>query len=84
VIFADGGGRAHAPAVDKPAEQLPAVRAQTRTVLIVAEVLHASALADMQRLVAAVGDELDRVWSAGPRTGVLTSSSPHFGLDEIT
>jgi hypothetical protein len=52
--------------------------------LIVAEALHASAQPDMQRLVAAIGDELDRVWSAGPRTGILTSSSPRFELDGIT
>jgi DNA/RNA-binding domain of Phe-tRNA-synthetase-like protein len=84
VIFADGGGRAHARRWTNRQSSHSAVREQTRTALIVAEALHPSAHPDMQRLVAAIGDELDRVWSTGPRTGILTSSSPRFELDGIT
>src|SRR5262249_51371913 len=81
VIFADGDGRAHARRWTNRQSSYSAVRKQTRNALIVAEALHPSAHPDIQRLVAAIGHELDRFWSAGPRTGVLTSSSPRFELD---
>jgi hypothetical protein len=46
--------------------------------LIVAEALHASARADMENLVTTLAGELESVWSARPRTSLLTSSSPAF------
>ena len=81
VIFADGAGRAHARRWTNRQSSYSAVGEQTRTVLIVAEALHASAHSDMQQLMAVIGDELDRVWSTEPRARVLTSSSPRFELD---
>jgi DNA/RNA-binding domain of Phe-tRNA-synthetase-like protein len=83
VIFADDAGRAHARRWTNRQSSYSAVRGQTQAVLIVAEALHASAQADMKRLVAAIADELDRGWSMRPRTGVLTSSSPRFELEGI-
>jgi len=44
----------------------------------VAEAMHDSARADIERLVATMADEIDAVWSATPTTGVLTSASPRF------
>jgi DNA/RNA-binding domain of Phe-tRNA-synthetase-like protein len=83
VIFADGAGRAHARRWTNRQSTYSAVRDGTSQVLIVAEALHASARADMENLVTTLADELESVWSARPRTSLLTSSSPGFELDEI-
>jgi DNA/RNA-binding domain of Phe-tRNA-synthetase-like protein len=83
VIFADAAGRAHARRWTNRQSSSSAVRDGTSRVLIVAEALHPSARADMERLVTTLADELESVWSARPRTSLLTSSSPVFELDEI-
>lgn len=55
-----------------------AVRDTTTAVLIVAEAMHASATADVERLVATIGDELSGVWSVTPKTAILSESAPRF------
>jgi DNA/RNA-binding domain of Phe-tRNA-synthetase-like protein len=74
VIFADAARRAQARRWTNRQSRYSAVRDETTSVLIVAEALHASAQADVQRLVSTLADELDTVWSIRPRTGLLTKS----------
>ncbi|MBY5795463.1 hypothetical protein GFL91_32065 [Rhizobium leguminosarum bv. viciae] len=78
VIFADAEGRAHARRWTNRQSGLSAVRETTRSVLIVAEALHASAGDDIARLVEAVADGLERHWPATPKTAMLTPVSPRF------
>ena len=76
VIFADHAGRAHARRWTNRQSALSAVRDETTAVLIVAEAMHGSAPADVQRLTATIADELNAVWSITPKTGILNQSSP--------
>jgi DNA/RNA-binding domain of Phe-tRNA-synthetase-like protein len=78
VIFADHAGRAHARRWTNRQSALSAVRDETTAVLIVAEAMHGSAPADVQRLTATIADELNAVWSITPKTGILNQSSPRF------
>jgi hypothetical protein len=47
-------------------------------VLIVAEAMHDSAPSDVPKLIAAVADELNAVWSTTPVTAALCQSAPRF------
>jgi DNA/RNA-binding domain of Phe-tRNA-synthetase-like protein len=78
VIFADAGGRAHARRWTNRQSGHSAVRDTTTTVLIIAEALHATAFADVQRLTATLADELAGRWPVKPTTAVLTRSAPRF------
>ena len=78
VIFADNAGRAHARRWTNRQSGYSAVRDTTTAILIVAEAMHGSAVADVQRLTAAVADELNAIWSVTPKTTVLSQSSPRF------
>ncbi|KKZ86249.1 hypothetical protein B5K05_17465 [Rhizobium phaseoli] len=78
VIFADGEGRAHARRWTNRQSGFSAVRQATRSVLIVAEALHASAEADIGRLVATLADRLAQIWPAPPKTALLSAASPRF------
>ena len=78
VIFADNAGRAHARRWTNRQSGYSAVRDTTTAILIVAEAMHGSAAADVQRLTAAVADELNAIWSVTPKTTVLSQSSPRF------
>jgi DNA/RNA-binding domain of Phe-tRNA-synthetase-like protein len=78
VIFADGAGRAHARRWTNRQSGYSAVGDETIAVLIVAEALHESAHADVQRLVITIAEELEAVWSVIPATKLLTSSSSRF------
>jgi DNA/RNA-binding domain of Phe-tRNA-synthetase-like protein len=78
VIFADSAGRAHARRWTNRQSAYSAVRANTTAVVIVAEAMHESAHADVERLVVTIATELDAVWSIRPRSALLTSSSPRF------
>jgi len=80
VIFADAAGRAHARRWTNRQSAYSAVHGETTAVLIVAEALHASAPADVERLVATIAGELDAAWSAQPTAKLLTASSPRFEL----
>ncbi|MHC2219198.1 B3/B4 domain-containing protein [Rhizobium leguminosarum] len=78
VIFADGAENAHARRWTNRQSGLSAVRATTRSVLIVTEALHASAGDDIARLVETVADALARHWPAAAKTAMLSPVSPRF------
>ncbi|MBX4894392.1 B3/B4 domain-containing protein [Rhizobium bangladeshense] len=80
VIFADGEGRAHARRWTNRQSGLSAVRETTRSVLIVAEALHAGAGGDTGRLVATLADALARHWPVTPMTATLGRASPRFNF----
>jgi DNA/RNA-binding domain of Phe-tRNA-synthetase-like protein len=80
VIFADGASRVHARRWTNRQSVSSAVRDDTTAVLIVAEAMHASAHADVERVLATLADELGAVWSASARAEILTSASPRFEL----
>lgn len=77
-IFCDRAGRAHARRWTNRQSGLSAVRDSTASALIVAEALHESAGADMQRLLAALTGELGALWPVSPAAAVLDRSSPRF------
>jgi DNA/RNA-binding domain of Phe-tRNA-synthetase-like protein len=81
VIFADSAARAHARRWTNRQSAYSAVRDETTGVLIVAEALHVSARDDIERLVATLGDELDRIWTVRARSSVLSHASPQFDFD---
>jgi DNA/RNA-binding domain of Phe-tRNA-synthetase-like protein len=78
VIYADEQGRAHARRWTNRQSGYSAVREDTANVLIVAEAMHASAAADVPRLVEAVATSLADVWSLNPRTASPTTTSPRI------
>ena len=80
VIFADAAGQAHARRWTNRQSAESAVRASTASALVVAEALHGSAPADVQRLVADLGDELRGVGFVILRTAILSRRSPAFEL----
>lgn len=80
VIFADTAGRAHARRWTNRQSGLSAVREETGAVLIVAEAMHGSASADIEKLTDAIAHELDAVWSAAPQVRILSPSSPQLGF----
>ena len=78
VIFVDSGGRAHARRWTNRQSRYSAVRDTTTTILIVAEAMHGSASADVQKLMATIADELNSIWSVTPKATILSQSSPRF------
>jgi DNA/RNA-binding domain of Phe-tRNA-synthetase-like protein len=78
VIFADRSGRAHARRWTNRQSGYSAVQGETNAVLIVAEGMHGSARADVEKLTAAIADRLKGIWSAAPKTAILSKSSPRF------
>ncbi|MBX6749134.1 MAG: hypothetical protein IRY85_05585 [Micromonosporaceae bacterium] len=78
VIFVDGAGQAHARRWSNRQSGLSAVRPDTRSVLIVAEALHASAADDVPRLTAAIAHALDTAWAAPAKSALLSPASPRF------
>jgi hypothetical protein len=44
----------------------------------VAEAVHASGLADIQRLTAAVTEELTAIWPTALKSVILSAASPRF------
>ena len=78
VIFADAASRAHARRWTNRQSALSAVRAETATVLVVAEAMHATAAADVQSLLAALSQAIGATWPAAPRTALLDRAAPRF------
>jgi DNA/RNA-binding domain of Phe-tRNA-synthetase-like protein len=78
VIFADDAGRAHARRWTNRQSGYSAVRDTTAAALIVAEAMHRTALADIERLTASITAELNATWSSTPESAILTRSSPRF------
>ena len=81
VIFMDDARRAHARRWTNRQSRYSAVRDTTTAVLIVAEAMHRSAATEVQRLTAAIADELNVIWSVTPRTMMLSQSSPRFEFE---
>ncbi len=80
VIFADAAGQAHARRWTNRQSGRSAVRDSTTAVLIVAEALHASAPADMPRLLDTLAAELTAAWPAELTSAILTSAVPRFSF----
>jgi DNA/RNA-binding domain of Phe-tRNA-synthetase-like protein len=79
VIFADTGANAHARRWTNRQSALSAVRAETRAVLIVAEAVHETAAADVERLINALAQAITTAWpTATPRTALLSRAAPQF------
>jgi DNA/RNA-binding domain of Phe-tRNA-synthetase-like protein len=78
VVFVDGADRAHARRWANRQSAYSAIRGDTSTALIVAEAVHASGLADIQRLTAAVTEELTAIWPTALKSVILSAASPRF------
>jgi DNA/RNA-binding domain of Phe-tRNA-synthetase-like protein len=78
VIFADRMGRAHARRWTNRQSGLSAVHEGTSSALIVAEAMHATALADMPNLLASIAAELEAAWSATATHVTLSASASRF------
>ena len=78
VIFADAQGQAHARRWTHRQSGLSAVREGTASVLIVAEAMHASAPADVQRSMQALGNAMSEAWGVTPQIAFLSPASPLF------
>ncbi|MFF5181364.1 B3/4 domain-containing protein [Micromonospora sp. NPDC000316] len=84
VTYADAAGRAHARRWVNRQSGLSAVRAETSSVLIVAEALHADAEPAVTRLVAALVTDLTAGWGPPVASAVLTSAAPQFTVRAAT
>jgi DNA/RNA-binding domain of Phe-tRNA-synthetase-like protein len=80
VVFADEALRAHARRWTNRQSGYSAVGDTTTAVLVVAEAMHRSARADVERLTAALAEVIHAVWSVTPKTGLLIPPSPRFHL----
>ncbi len=78
IIFADAAGRAHARRWTNRQSAYSAVRKETAPVLIVTEAVHPSGLGDIERHIAALGDELEAIGCRVPRNAILKRASPRF------
>ena len=78
VIFADAAGRAHARRWTNRQSSQSAVRDETTAVLIVAEGLHQTAPADVQRVMEAIAEEINALWQTTPTLALLSKSSRRF------
>jgi DNA/RNA-binding domain of Phe-tRNA-synthetase-like protein len=76
VIFADSAARAHARRWSNRQSAYSAIGRETRAVLIVAEAMHATAPADIGKLMDALCHEIGTAWPATPRAMILSRSSP--------
>jgi len=78
VTFVDAQNRSHARRWTNRQSGLSAVRETTDKVLIATEGVHASAPADVARLVEALSQVLREVWGAQPRQAMLSAVAPRF------
>jgi DNA/RNA-binding domain of Phe-tRNA-synthetase-like protein len=83
VVFADSAGQAHARRWCHRQSARSAVQPDTRSVLIVAEALHADALAQMPRLLDALGLALDQLGATVMARAVLRREAPQFGGGQV-
>ena len=82
VVFVDRAHRAHARRWTNRQSAASAVRADTRTVLVVAEALHDTAARDVAALVGTLARQIAETWSTEPVTAVLTAAEPRFAVPE--
>lgn len=80
VIFADGEHRAHARRWAHRQSALSAVRHDTSAVLIVAEAHHATASADVTKLLDVLAGELRALWTPPAVAAILSKASPSIEL----
>ena len=80
IIFADDAGRAHARRWTHRQGADSSVGPETRDVLIVAEAMHATAQADLARLMQALASEIEVGWGAASTTRILSAASPELTL----
>lgn len=78
VVFADAAGQVHARRWTNRQSGSSAVRDTTTAVLVVAEALHASAAADIERLTGTLADLLAGVWPTTPKPTILVPATPRF------
>lgn len=78
IVFADSLSNAHARRWTHRQSGLSAVRADTSSVLIVAEAMHAGAPEDVARLMQALAQALNEAWGAMAQTAMLTPAAPRF------
>jgi DNA/RNA-binding domain of Phe-tRNA-synthetase-like protein len=78
VAFVDGEARAHARRWTHRQSAYSAVRAETSEVLIVAEAMHETGLADVQRLTEEVAEAIASAWQTSPTLAVLSEASARF------
>lgn len=78
VIFADSAARAHARRWTNRQSRYSVVEDGTATILIVAEGMHGSASDDVEKLTAAIADDVNAIWSTAAKTAMLSKSSPRF------
>ena len=82
VVFVDRAHRAHARRWTNRQSAASAVRADTRTVLVVAEALHDTAGRDVAALVGTLARQIAETWSTRPVTAVLTAPEPRFTVPD--
>jgi DNA/RNA-binding domain of Phe-tRNA-synthetase-like protein len=82
VTFADAEGNAHARRWTNRQSGLSAVREGTREVLVVVEGVHATAAADVPKVVEAIGEALRELWGVQARSAMLTADAPKFEFEE--
>lgn len=75
VIFADAAGQAHARRWTNRQSGRSAVRDTTTDVLIVAEALHDTAHADVERLTTTIVDELAAIWPPKKASSAMPTAS---------
>jgi DNA/RNA-binding domain of Phe-tRNA-synthetase-like protein len=80
VIFADAAGRAHARRWTHRQSGYSAVREETEAVLVVAEAMHASAQADIERLMGAMTAAVESVWSTKATMQILNHVCSRFQM----
>ena len=80
IIFADARGNAHARRWTHRQSGLSAVRADTATVLIVTEAMHAGAQGDVARLMQALSQAFAQAWGATAQVAQLTPATPRFDI----
>ena len=82
VVFVDRAHRAHARRWTNRQSAASAVRADTRTVLVVAEALHDTAARDVAALVGTLARQVADTWPTEPVTAVLTATEPRFAVPD--
>lgn len=80
VIFADDADRAHARRWSNRQSGDSLVRSTTSAVLVVAEALHETAAADVERLIATLAATIESHWTTVTRSTMLTPASPSFDV----
>jgi DNA/RNA-binding domain of Phe-tRNA-synthetase-like protein len=78
VIFADAAGFAHARRWTNRQSGRSAIRPETRRAIVVAEGLHATAGADVPKLMDALAEALREGWGVAPAAVILTAGRPAF------